>query len=91
MPGLETVAFHSGYGTPIWMLTCSGRTPLVNLIPEAIGRLDDICGSSSVGRIMVIDAEGFAISFLKGLEQGDPLSRISTSTGGRTRKPISGR
>lgn len=61
MPGLETVAFHSGYGTPIWMLTCSGRTPLVNLIPEAIGRLDDICGSSSVGRIMVIDAEGFAM------------------------------
>lgn len=80
MPGLETVAFHSGYGTPLWMLTCSGRTPLVKVIPEAIGRLDDICGSSSVGRIMVIDAEGFAISFLKGLEQGDPprawVSRI---------------
>jgi len=61
MPGLETVAFHSGYGTPLWMLTCSGRAPLVNVVPEAIGRLDEICGSSSVGRIVVIDAEGFAI------------------------------
>lgn len=72
MPGLDTVAFHTGYGTPLWMLTFSGRAPLVNIVPEAIGRLDEICGSSSVGRIVVIDAEGFAIPFLKGLEQGNP-------------------
>jgi len=31
MPGLETVAFHSGYGVPLWMLTYSG-TPYLSLI-----------------------------------------------------------
>lgn len=70
MPGLEVVAFHSGYGTPMWMLTHSGRAPLVSVVPEAVERLDAICGSSSVSRIVVIDAEGNSIPFLKGLEQG---------------------
>jgi len=70
MPGLEVVAFHSGYGTPMWMLTHSGRAPLVSVVPDAVERLDAICGSSSVSRIVVIDAEGNSIPFLKGLEQG---------------------
>lgn len=70
MPGLEVVAFHSGYGTPMWMLTHSGRAPLVSVVPEAVERLDAICGASSVSRIVVIDAEGNSIPFLKGLEQG---------------------
>ncbi|MCP4081984.1 MAG: helix-turn-helix domain-containing protein [Planctomycetaceae bacterium] len=70
MPGLEVVAFHSGYGVPLWMLTYSGRAPLVNVVSEAIDRLDEICGSSSVGRVVVIDAEANSIPFLRRLEQG---------------------
>src|SRR5690606_23862149 len=29
MPSLESVCFHSGYGVPLWMVTHSGRMPLV--------------------------------------------------------------
>jgi transposase len=72
MPGLEKVAFHSGYGVPLWMLTHSGRAPLVKIIPEAINQLNEICGTTAIGRIVVIDAEGNSIPFVKGLEQGEP-------------------
>ncbi|MCP4489356.1 MAG: hypothetical protein GY820_18905, partial [Gammaproteobacteria bacterium] len=72
MPGLELVAFHTGYGVPLWMLTHSGRAPLVRVVPEAVSRLEEICGSSSVGRLLVIDAEANSVPFLKGLEQGKP-------------------
>ncbi len=72
MPGLDVVAFHSGYGVPLWMLTHSGRAPLVNVLPDAINKFDEICNPYSVGRIVVIDAEANSIPYLKGLEQGDP-------------------
>ncbi len=72
MPGLDAVAFHTGYGVPLWMLTHSGRASLVKVVPEAINRLNDICGSSSVGRLPVTDADANSVPFLKGLEQGDP-------------------
>ena len=68
MPGLETVAFHSGYGVPLWMLTYSGRAPLVREVPKALERLESMWGTSSVGRIVVIDAEGNSVPFLKGLQ-----------------------
>lgn len=72
MPAIEQVAFHSGYGVPLWMLTCSGRAPLVKEVPRALVRMEQEWGESSVGRIVVIDAEGNSIPFLKGLEQGEP-------------------
>jgi len=72
MPGLDVVAFHSGYGVPILMLSHSGRAPLVNVLPDAVNELEGICDSSSVGRIVVIDAEANSVPFLKGLEQGKP-------------------
>jgi transposase len=71
MPGLDIVAFHSGNGVPLWMLTHSGRATLVKVIPDAMKRLDEICGPASVGRVVVIDAEANSIPFLKGLEQGE--------------------
>jgi len=72
MPAIEQVAFHSGYGVPLWMLTCSGHAPLVKEVPKALVRMEQEWGESSVGRIVVIDAEGNSIPFLKGLEQGTP-------------------
>jgi len=72
MPGLEQVAFHSGYGVPLWMATHSGRAPLVKTVPQMLGRIESMWGSSSVGRIVVIDAEGNSVPFLKGLEAGKP-------------------
>jgi hypothetical protein len=36
MPGLELVSFHSGYGVPLWMVTSSGRTPLVKVVPQLL-------------------------------------------------------
>lgn len=67
MPGLDIVAFHSGYGVPLWYLAHSGRAPLVRAIPETIGRLEQQIGAE-VGRIVVIDAEGNSVPFLSGLE-----------------------
>ena len=72
MPGLDVVAFHSGYGVPLWMLTHSGRAPLVKVLPDALNRFDEICSPYSASQILVIDAEGNSIPFVKSLEQGDP-------------------
>jgi len=72
MPGLDVVAFHSGYGVPLWMLTHSGRAPLVKVLPDAINDFDEICYPYSVARILVIDAEINSIPYLKSLEQGNP-------------------
>jgi len=72
MPGLDVVAFHSGYGVPLWMLTHSGRAPLVNVLPDAINKFDEICDPYPATGILVIDAEGNSIPFVKGLEQGNP-------------------
>jgi len=72
MPAIEQVAFHSGYGVPLWMLTCSGHAPLVKEVPKALVRMEKEWGVASVGRIVVIDAEGNSIPFLRGLEQGMP-------------------
>jgi len=71
MPGLEQVAFHSGYGVPLWMVTHSGRAPLVKEIPRMLTKMEETWGSSAVGRIVVIDAEANSVPFLKGLEQGE--------------------
>jgi hypothetical protein len=72
MPGLEVVSFHSGYGVPLWMVTHSGRAPLVKKVPHLLGELQEILEGAEVGRIVVIDAEGNSVPFLKGLEQGEP-------------------
>ena len=53
------------------MLTHSGRAPLVKVIPDAMKRLDEICGTASVCRVVVIDAEANSIPFLKGLGKGE--------------------
>jgi hypothetical protein len=71
MPGLELVCFHTGYGVPLWLVTHSGRTPLVKVVPQLLGELEEIV-AAPVGRLVVIDAEGNSIPFLRGLEQGTP-------------------
>ncbi|MCP4120374.1 MAG: helix-turn-helix domain containing protein, partial [Bacteroidetes bacterium] len=78
MPALEKVAFHTGYGVPLWMLTHSGGASLVKIVPDALNKLDEICGPSSVGRLVVIDAEANSIPFLKGLEQSKPCRTWAT-------------
>lgn len=78
MPGLEEVAFHTGAGVPLWMMTHSGRAPLVKVVPDAITKLEEILGSSSIGRFLVIDAEANSIPFLKSLENGNPSRRWVT-------------
>jgi hypothetical protein len=72
MPGLELIAFHSGYGVPLWMATSSGRAPLVTLTPKLLAELEQTLEGVSVGRIVVIDAEGNSLEYLRGLEQGTP-------------------
>jgi hypothetical protein len=72
MPALETVSFHSGYGVPLWMVTHSGRTPLVNAVPKLLDKLCEINEGAEVGRVVVIDAEGDSVPFLKKLEKGPP-------------------
>jgi hypothetical protein len=70
MPGLETVGFHTGYGVPLLFTTYSGRAPLVKVVPELMNQLEDNLQGAQIGRIVVIDAEGNSVPFLKGLEQG---------------------
>ena len=72
MPALETVGFHSGYGVPLWMVTHSGRAPLVKAVPKMLDQLREMNDGAEIGRIVVIDAEGNSVPFLKGLEQGKP-------------------
>lgn len=72
MPAIDQVAFHTGYGVPLWMLTQSGSASLVKVVPDALNKLEKMCGSSSIGRLVVIDAEANSVPFLKGLEQGTP-------------------
>ena len=72
MPSLETVCFHSGYGVPLWMVTHSGRAPLVKAVPVLLNQFRELNDGAEMGRIVVIDAEGNAVSFLKQLEQGPP-------------------
>ena len=72
MPSLEVVAFHLGYGVPLWQATYSGRAPLVREVPQLLGKLEGMLDGAEVGRIIVIDAEGNSIPFLKGLETGTP-------------------
>lgn len=72
MPGLETVGFHTGYGVPLWFTTYSGRAPLVKAVPELLSRLEMNLDGAQVGRIVVIDAEGNSVRFLKALDQGSP-------------------
>jgi len=72
MPGLETVGFHSGYGVPLWFTTYSGRAPLVKVVPELLTRLETNLDDAQVGRIVVIDAEGNSVRFLKALQHGSP-------------------
>lgn len=72
MPSLEVVAFHSGYGVPVWQKTFSGRAPLVREVPPLLDHLEKVIEGAQVGRIVVIDAEGNSIPFLKGLESATP-------------------
>jgi hypothetical protein len=77
MPGLELVCFHTGHGVPLWLVTHSGRTPLVKVVPELLGELEAIV-AAPIGRLVVIDAEGNSIPFLRGLEQGTPARAWAT-------------
>jgi hypothetical protein len=70
MPSLETVSFHSGYGVPLWMVTHSGRAPLVKAVPNLLDQFHELNDGAEIGRIVVIDAEGNSVPFLKQLEQG---------------------
>jgi len=72
MPSLESVCFHSGYGVPLWMVTHSGRMPLVNAVPDMLTQFRKLNDGAELGRIVVIDAEGNSVPFLKQLEQGTP-------------------
>jgi len=83
MPSLESVCFHSGYGVPLWMITHSGRMPLVNAVPDMLTQFRKLNGGAELGRIVVIDAEGNSVPFLKQVEQGTParawISRFKPS------------
>ena len=57
---------------PLWQVTHSGRAPLVREVPKLLHQLQGILGGAEVGRIIVIDAEGNSIPFLKGLETATP-------------------
>lgn len=72
MPALDQVAFHSGYGVPLLIATHSGRAPLVREVPAALEEIERTWGEGSVGRIIVIDAEGSSVPFLKSLEASEP-------------------
>lgn len=72
MPSLEAVAFHSGYGVPLWQVTYSGRAPLVREVPPLLDQLERLLPGAEVGRVVVLDAESNSIPFLKGLESGTP-------------------
>jgi len=74
MPSLESVCFHSGYGVPLWMITHSGRMPLVKAVPKLLDEFSALHGEAEIGRIVIIDAEGNSVPFLKQLQQ-DPSSR----------------
>ncbi len=74
MPGLELVSFHTGYGVPLWMVSTSGRAPLVKHIPELLPALEHTLDDEQIGRIVVVDAEANSIPFLKTLES-EPLER----------------
>jgi hypothetical protein len=83
MPSLESVCFHSGYGVPLWMVTHSGRLPLVKAVPQLLTQFCELQDGAEIGRIMVIDAEGNSVPFLKQIEQGPPrrawVSRLKPS------------
>ncbi len=72
MPSLEVVSFHTAAGVPLWMVTHSGRTPLVKAVPELLKRIPEITGDPEIGRITVIDAEGNSVPYMKQLETGSP-------------------
>ena len=72
LPALEVVAVHSGVGVPLYQATYSGRAPLVTEVPKVLAALSPALGDSAVGRIVVIDAEGNSVAFLRGLEQDSP-------------------
>ncbi len=70
VPALEVVAVHSGYGVPLYQVTYSGRAPLVTEVPKVLDALKPALGDSEVGRIVVIDAEGNSVQFLRGWSRG---------------------
>ena len=72
MPSLESVCFHSGYGVPLWLVTHSGRMPLVKAVPDLLTQFRELNDGAELGRIVVIDAEGNSVPFLQQLEQGSP-------------------
>jgi len=55
----------------LWLMTFSGHAPLVKVVQDGLSELEKFLGATQVGRIIVIDAEGNAVPFLKGLEQGE--------------------
>jgi hypothetical protein len=71
MPGLDVVCFHTGNGLPLLMATYSGHAPLVKQVPHLLAQMTSKMGDETVGRIIVIDAEGNSVPFLKGLEKGE--------------------
>ncbi len=83
MPGIEIVSFHTGYGVPLWMVSHSGRAPMVKVVPGLLNKLQEILEGAEVGRVVVIDAEGNSVPFLQSLERGNPsrgwITRLKSS------------
>jgi hypothetical protein len=71
-PSLEVVALHTGAGVPLYEVTYSGRAPLVEAVPKMLEALGPVLAGTQVAQIVVIDAEGNSVAFLRGLEQGSP-------------------
>jgi hypothetical protein len=72
MPSIESVYFHSGYGVPLWMVSHSGRMPLVKAVPGMLNQFRELNDGAEIGRLVVIDAESNSVPFYKELEHGPP-------------------
>lgn len=72
MPALETICFHSGNAIPLYSMTGSGRLPLVEKVPKMLCDFEKLHDNGDMWRIIVIDAEGNSIPFLRSLEDGVP-------------------
>ena len=70
MPCLDQVLVHTGTGTPIYLKTFSGHASLVTQAPSVLADVEAKVGTGwTVGKIVVIDAEGCAVAFLRALKE----------------------
>ena len=91
MPGLDMVCLHTGYGVPIYIATHSGHAPLVNEVPKLLTLLDEDLDEDNTMRILVIDAEGNSVPFLKSLEFNTrPRGWVTCLKGPMAQKEVTG-